>query len=189
MRVLFILLQDVIVQPGAFFTNADDVASAVVGVHGGNPVYLRDIWPTATIGAPFADFYEDLPKPCMGGWGRTAMVVAPHGDVLPCQAASTIPGLEFANVRELQGALNRLIAHQTLGGGVWQNPAIDLATNRLYFVVGNPPAFQALKPPAIEITFWYPSFCSVSTAIAERTPAARSVPTTPSTMAGGPAIK
>ena len=46
------------------------------------------------------DLYEDLPKPCMGGWGRTAMVVAPNGDVLPCQAASTIPGLEFANVRE-----------------------------------------------------------------------------------------
>jgi len=46
------------------------------------------------------DYYEDLPKPCMGGWGRTAMVVAPNGDVLPCQAASTIPGLEFANVRE-----------------------------------------------------------------------------------------
>jgi pyrroloquinoline quinone biosynthesis protein E len=46
------------------------------------------------------DFYEELPKPCMGGWGRTAMVVAPNGDVLPCQAASTIPGLTFANVRE-----------------------------------------------------------------------------------------
>ncbi|HWE07838.1 MAG TPA: pyrroloquinoline quinone biosynthesis protein PqqE [Solirubrobacteraceae bacterium] len=46
------------------------------------------------------DLYEDLPKPCMGGWGRTAMVVAPNGDVLPCQAASTIPGLQFANVRE-----------------------------------------------------------------------------------------
>ena len=46
------------------------------------------------------DFFEDLPKPCMGGWGRTAMVVAPNGDVMPCQAASTIPGLEFANVRE-----------------------------------------------------------------------------------------
>jgi pyrroloquinoline quinone biosynthesis protein E len=46
------------------------------------------------------DFYEEVPKPCMGGWGRTAMVVAPNGDVLPCQAASTIPGLEFANVRE-----------------------------------------------------------------------------------------
>ncbi|HTU87617.1 MAG TPA: pyrroloquinoline quinone biosynthesis protein PqqE [Solirubrobacteraceae bacterium] len=46
------------------------------------------------------DMFEDLPKPCMGGWGRTAMVVAPNGDVLPCQAASTIPGLEFANVVE-----------------------------------------------------------------------------------------
>jgi PqqA peptide cyclase len=46
------------------------------------------------------DLYEDLPKPCMGGWGRTAIVVAPNGDVLPCQAASTIPGLEFANVRD-----------------------------------------------------------------------------------------
>jgi len=46
------------------------------------------------------DFYEELPKPCMGGWGRTALVVAPNGDVLPCQAASTIPGLQFANIRE-----------------------------------------------------------------------------------------
>ena len=46
------------------------------------------------------DFYEELPKPCMGGWGRTAMVVAPNGDVMPCQAAATIPGLEFDNVRD-----------------------------------------------------------------------------------------
>jgi pyrroloquinoline quinone biosynthesis protein E len=46
------------------------------------------------------DYYEELPKPCMGGWGRTAMVVAPNGDVLPCQAATTIPGLEFANLRD-----------------------------------------------------------------------------------------
>jgi pyrroloquinoline quinone biosynthesis protein E len=46
------------------------------------------------------DLYEELPKPCMGGWGRTAMVVAPNGDVLPCHAATTIPGLEFASVRE-----------------------------------------------------------------------------------------
>lgn len=45
------------------------------------------------------DYYEELPKPCMGGWGREAMVVTPNGDVLPCQAAATIPGLEFENVR------------------------------------------------------------------------------------------
>ncbi len=28
--------------------------------------------------------------------------------------------------------------YKTLGGGVWQNPAVDLATNRIYFMVGNP---------------------------------------------------
>jgi PQQ-dependent dehydrogenase (methanol/ethanol family) len=28
--------------------------------------------------------------------------------------------------------------YKTLGGGVWQNPAVDLATNRIYFLVGNP---------------------------------------------------
>ncbi|MBV9805138.1 MAG: pyrroloquinoline quinone biosynthesis protein PqqE [Solirubrobacterales bacterium] len=46
------------------------------------------------------DLHEDLPKPCMGGWGRTAIVVGPSGDALPCQAATTIPGLELPNVRE-----------------------------------------------------------------------------------------
>ncbi len=28
--------------------------------------------------------------------------------------------------------------YKTLGGGVWQNPAIDLDNNRIYFMVGNP---------------------------------------------------
>ena len=28
--------------------------------------------------------------------------------------------------------------YKPLGGGVWQNPAVDLETNRIYFVVGNP---------------------------------------------------
>ncbi|HKU42699.1 MAG TPA: efflux RND transporter permease subunit [Polyangiales bacterium] len=35
--------RDVIVQSGAFFASAEDVASAVVGVHGGHPVYLKDV--------------------------------------------------------------------------------------------------------------------------------------------------
>lgn len=36
-----------------------------------------------------------------------------------------------------------------LGGGVWQNPAVDLETNRIYFVVGNPhPTSTALVDPA-----------------------------------------
>jgi PqqA peptide cyclase len=67
------------------------------------------------------DLYEDLPKPCMGGWGRTAMVVAPNGDVLPCQAAATIPGLEFANVREhpLQWIWNDSDAFTRFRGTEW----------------------------------------------------------------------
>lgn len=28
--------------------------------------------------------------------------------------------------------------NKTLGGGIWQNPAVDLETRRIYFVVGNP---------------------------------------------------
>jgi alcohol dehydrogenase (cytochrome c) len=28
--------------------------------------------------------------------------------------------------------------YKTLDGGVWQNPAVDLKTKRIYFVVGNP---------------------------------------------------
>jgi PQQ-dependent dehydrogenase (methanol/ethanol family) len=28
--------------------------------------------------------------------------------------------------------------YKTLGGGVWQNPAVDLESNRIFFVVGNP---------------------------------------------------
>jgi multidrug efflux pump subunit AcrB len=35
--------RDVVVQTGAFFSSADDVAAAVVGVHAGHPIYLRDV--------------------------------------------------------------------------------------------------------------------------------------------------
>jgi pyrroloquinoline quinone biosynthesis protein E len=62
--------------------------------------FRRRVGPKLDVLWVLPDFYEDLPKPCMGGWGRTAMVVAPNGDVLPCQAAATIPGLSFANVRD-----------------------------------------------------------------------------------------
>jgi pyrroloquinoline quinone biosynthesis protein E len=41
------------------------------------------------------DYYADRPKPCMGGWGRSMMVVAPDGRVLPCHGAAALPGLEF----------------------------------------------------------------------------------------------
>ena len=46
------------------------------------------------------DYYSKYPKPCMGGWGQRTMVVSPNGNVLPCQVASSIPELNFANVRD-----------------------------------------------------------------------------------------
>lgn len=46
-----------------------------------------------------ADYHEDFPKRCMGGWGTSGLNVAPDGQVLPCHAAQTIPHLTFENVR------------------------------------------------------------------------------------------
>jgi len=46
------------------------------------------------------DLLADRPKPCMGGWGRTTLVVTPEGRVLPCHEAERLPGLEFWRVPE-----------------------------------------------------------------------------------------
>jgi PQQ-dependent dehydrogenase (methanol/ethanol family) len=43
------------------------------------------------------------------------------------------------NIEAEKAALKKLgDPYKTLGGGVWQNPAVDLERNRIYFVVGNP---------------------------------------------------
>ena len=43
------------------------------------------------------------------------------------------------NIKAEKKALKKLgDPYKTLGGGVWQNPAVDLETNRIYFVAGNP---------------------------------------------------
>jgi PqqA peptide cyclase len=47
-----------------------------------------------------ADYYEPYPKPCMHGWGRRHIILAPDGRVLPCPAAAQIVGLGIDNVRE-----------------------------------------------------------------------------------------
>ncbi len=46
------------------------------------------------------DYYEDFPKPCMGGWGQLSLTVAPDGRVLPCTVSSEIRTLSFENVKE-----------------------------------------------------------------------------------------
>jgi pyrroloquinoline quinone biosynthesis protein E len=46
------------------------------------------------------DYHTDFPRPCMGGWARSILVVAPDGVALPCHQARTIAGLEFQSVRD-----------------------------------------------------------------------------------------
>ncbi len=46
------------------------------------------------------DYYARLPKACMGGWGQRFVNIDPAGRVLPCHAATTIPGMVFTTVQE-----------------------------------------------------------------------------------------
>ncbi len=46
------------------------------------------------------DYYSDLPKACMDGWGRRFLLVSPDGLALPCHVAHTLPGVSFDNVRD-----------------------------------------------------------------------------------------
>ena len=46
------------------------------------------------------DYYSSFPKPCMGGWGRQQLTVAPNGDVLPCPAAGQFTMFPSENVRQ-----------------------------------------------------------------------------------------
>ncbi len=46
------------------------------------------------------DYHARLPKACMGGWGQRFLNVDPAGRVLPCHAATTIPGLTFPQIGE-----------------------------------------------------------------------------------------
>jgi pyrroloquinoline quinone biosynthesis protein E len=45
------------------------------------------------------DYFEELPKPCMHGWGQLALTIAPDGRILPCPAATSIETLVFPNAR------------------------------------------------------------------------------------------
>ena len=46
------------------------------------------------------DYYSDVPKACLDGWGRRFLVVSPDGLAVPCHAAHTLPGLQFESVRQ-----------------------------------------------------------------------------------------
>jgi pyrroloquinoline quinone biosynthesis protein E len=46
------------------------------------------------------DYYAKYPKACMGGWGRSVILIDPAGRALPCHAAGVIPNLHFDNIQE-----------------------------------------------------------------------------------------
>jgi alcohol dehydrogenase (cytochrome c) len=67
--------------------------------------------------------FNTIPDSSVGVWAtKDATGRDMHRDIAAEKAQLAKTGDPFAN----------------LGGGVWQNPSIDLATNRIYFVVGNP---------------------------------------------------
>jgi alcohol dehydrogenase (cytochrome c) len=67
--------------------------------------------------------FNTIPENSVGVWAETdATGRSMHRDIAAEKAQLAKAGDPF----------------KTLGGGVWQNPSVDLETNRIYFVVGNP---------------------------------------------------
>jgi PqqA peptide cyclase len=68
-----------------------------------------------------ADYLEELPKPCMGGWGRISLTVVPDGEVLPCPVAQSITGMHFESVREreLGWIWRESVAFNAFRGQAW----------------------------------------------------------------------
>jgi pyrroloquinoline quinone biosynthesis protein E len=67
------------------------------------------------------DYYARFPKACMGGWGRSLVLLDPSGKALPCHAAGVIPGLQFDNVRDhsLDWIWRESPAFQQFRGETW----------------------------------------------------------------------
>ena len=67
------------------------------------------------------DYFARRPKACMGGWGRRFLNIAPNGQVLPCHAAQTIPGMVFDNVmdRPLAEIWRASAAFERFRGTAW----------------------------------------------------------------------
>jgi pyrroloquinoline quinone biosynthesis protein E len=74
----------------AQYDRAEEIALEAIAKHRG----------TLEIAFVQNDYLSGEPKPCMGGWGRSYMCINPTGQVMPCHAASVIPGLRFASVRD-----------------------------------------------------------------------------------------
>ncbi|HEY5145226.1 MAG TPA: efflux RND transporter permease subunit, partial [Polyangiaceae bacterium] len=89
---LTIANQDVVVQTGAFFTSADDVGAAVVGVYQGNPVHLRDV-------AQVTDDAEEPSNYVFYGSGAATSAAA-HQEAAVTLAVAKRPGTNAIGVAD-----------------------------------------------------------------------------------------
>ena len=66
------------------------------------------------------DYFDGVPKPCMGGWGAISLTVAPDGRVLPCPAAYSLP-LELPRIQDhsLSWIWNSSAAFNAYRGTAW----------------------------------------------------------------------
>jgi multidrug efflux pump subunit AcrB len=93
---------DIIVETGAFLRNAEDVGNVVVGVHGGKPVYLRDV-------ADIVDGGEEPSQYVFFGSGAAKGVSAEESAVTlsiakrPGANAVTVAGAVLKKIATLQG--------------------------------------------------------------------------------------
>jgi pyrroloquinoline quinone biosynthesis protein E len=69
------------------------------------------------------DYFENRPKACMNGWGSIFLTIAPDGSALPCHAATSLPGLQFPNVRDqsIESIWNDSAAFNKFRGFDWMS--------------------------------------------------------------------
>ena len=88
---------------GWAFHNRDALMPTKAQLNAAWQVVLRErarLGPRLEIVWVLPDYHEQFPKPCMGGWARAYMTVAPGGEVWPCHAAGRITTLTFENARD-----------------------------------------------------------------------------------------
>lgn len=80
----------------------------------------------------YPDYYEETPKPCMGGWAAKQLTVNPSGIVYPCPGAAIIENLAFPSVLEssLESIWYESLAFNAFRGFDWMQEPCRSCDNR-----------------------------------------------------------
>lgn len=101
----------------ALLPNKDQIRQAEKTVEQARELYKSSM----VIDHVTPDYYTDIPKPCMGGWGQRFINITPTGRVLPCHAAETIPDVPFPTIKEnnLEHIWSKATLFQLFRGTEW----------------------------------------------------------------------